>query len=95
MKETIHNKGKKGSVKENEDNTHDLLQSSEFIQAAKKHSGAFTKIRKLTLIILFKMLINLVKSSSQTAIDHYIDRVQNTQMSFSHHAFKDCKVIIY
>jgi hypothetical protein len=85
--------GKNISVEEKVIDTYNLFQSPEFIQAAKKHPGAFSRTRKLTLAIMFAILINLVKCSSQKAIDHYIDNVENTKtkVRFSQQAFSKAR----
>jgi hypothetical protein len=67
----------------------ELINSEEFLELAKKHPGAFSRIRKLTFNIMFCLLINLIRSSIQCSMNGFWDifnfeeSASATQQAFS------------
>jgi hypothetical protein len=61
--------------------------SEEFIEKARGFKAAFTRIRKLSLIVLVFFMLNLVKSTTKVALDRFQDKLDVkldiTQQAFS------------
>jgi hypothetical protein len=68
-----------------------ILFSPLFWEQAKKKNSDFTRKRKLPLATLFCILINLVRTSSQTALDRFFQILGNTSTSVSQQAFSKAR----
>jgi hypothetical protein len=69
-----------------------ILFSTQFLEQAKKNYSCFTRKRKLTLVTMFSLLINLVRTSSQTCLDRFFQLFgDSSTTSVSQQAFSKAR----
>jgi hypothetical protein len=65
--------------------TKEVMELELFINTARKHPGAFTRIRCLTLIVIMLILLNQIKKTTQKSLDHYFDTFVITDITLPIH----------
>jgi hypothetical protein len=70
---------------------HETLFSGSFIALARKFHAAFTRNRKMPLISLIGLMINQIKSSTQTALEHFFDLTGHCEIYVSQQAFSKAR----
>jgi hypothetical protein len=68
-----------------------ILLSTVFLGLAKKNNVDFTRKRKLTFVDSFGLLINLVRTSAQTALDRFFPLFGDHSTSVSQQAFSKAR----
>jgi hypothetical protein len=70
------------------DMVRETVNSESFLNMARKTETAFTRVRKISMMTLFLIMANMVKSSTQTALNRHYELIGKpedtpTQQAFS------------
>jgi hypothetical protein len=72
-------------------NTKEVINIENFFKTVKRNPQDFTRKRKLKFIKLVLFMLNIVKSSSQTALNRFFDLLPNQIYHFSQQALSKAK----
>jgi hypothetical protein len=70
---------------------HEILFSEKFLEQARKYPAAFTRNRKMPLISVIGLMINQIKSSTQAALEHFLDLIGRCEISISQQAYSKAR----
>lgn len=69
----------------------ELICSAEYIAAARLHPGDFTRDRKMNFPKLMAFMMNLVRTSTQTALDRFFAQIGEAHISMTQQSFSEAR----
>jgi len=69
----------------------DKVKSQEFLDSARKRQEDFTRNRKMPFVELVYFMLNMVKSSTQTCLDHFFELIGREDVHMSQQSYSEAR----